>query len=311
MEPENDPIATLLQLAGRRPAVPPEIAARVRESVRDEWTRSTRRRTQTRWMAAAACLALVVTIASVALRTPQSVPAPLARTVVAHAETISGSAVGSGGRFLEPGAELRAGDTLETARGATASLLWGGATLRVDGNTKLRLQSPRRLSLDRGAVYIASNGAGVVVVTSLGAIEDVGTRFEVRLDPGALRVRVRDGRVDLRRNGQTHSATAGVELSARAQGDVTRRAVPRSGAEWDWVLRAAPALTLEGRTLRGVVDAVSREKGLSPVYAEHVSDARLHGNVPLSPDDALAAALAASGTSARVDGDRLIVRVKR
>jgi ferric-dicitrate binding protein FerR (iron transport regulator) len=312
MDTENDPIAALLQMAGRRPAVPPEVAARVREAVRDEWTRSTGRRTRTRWMAAAACVALVVTIALVALRTPQpSSPARAPHTVVARAETISGAAVGSGGRFLEPGAELRAGDTLETARSATASLMWGGATLRIDGNTHLRLESPRRLSLDRGAVYIATNGAGVVVVTPLGAIEDVGTQFEVRLDASAVRVRVRDGRVDLRRHGETHSPTAALELSAGAQGDVARRAVPRSGAEWDWVLRAAPAIPLEGRTLRSVVDAVSREKGLTPVYPERISDAHLHGNVPLSPDDALQAALAASGASAHVEGDRLIVRVRR
>ena len=262
---------------------------------------------------AAACVALVAMLALLALRTPQSSPpahAPRA-AVVARAETISGAAVGLGGRFLEPGTKLRAGDTLETARGATASLVWGGATLRVDGNTHLRLESPRRLSLDRGAVYVATNGAGVVVVTPLGAIEDVGTQFEVRLDASGVRVRVRDGRVDLRRHGETHSATAGVELSAGAHGDVARRAVPRSGAEWDWVLRAAPALTLEGRTLRDVVNSVSREKGLTPIYAGRVSNAHLHGNVPLSPDDALQSALTASGASAQVKGDRLIVRVKR
>jgi ferric-dicitrate binding protein FerR (iron transport regulator) len=311
MSTENDPIAALIQLAGHRPAVPPEVTARVRDAVRDEWERSTRRRTRTRWMAAAACIALVATIALIALRTPATSPAPTSRAIVARAETITGAAIGAGGRFLEPGMELRAGDVLETARGAAASVLWGGATLRVDGNTHLRLQSTHRLSLDRGAVYVASNGAGVVVTTPLGAIEDIGTQFEVRVDAGALRVRVRDGRIDLRRNGETHSASAGVELSAGASGEVTRRAVPRSGAEWDWILRAAPAMALEGRTLRGVIDAVSREKGLTPVYAERVSDARLHGNLPLSPDEALAAALTASGASARVDGDRLFVRVKR
>jgi ferric-dicitrate binding protein FerR (iron transport regulator) len=261
-------------------------------------------------MAAAACIALVAVIAVVTLRPRTASPVATQRAVVARAETISGAAIGAAGRFLDRGAEIRAGDALETARDATASLLWSGATLRIDGNTHLRIDSDRALFLDRGAVYIASNGHGMVVTTPLGAIHDIGTQFEVRLDASTLRVRVRDGRVDLRRNGETHSATAGIELSAGARGGVIRRAVARSGAEWDWILHAAPAMTLEGRTLRSVVDVVSREKGLIPVYSERVSDARLHGKVPLSPSDALAAALAASGASARIEGDRLIVRVK-
>jgi hypothetical protein len=124
-------------------------------------------------------------------------------------------------------------------------------------------------------------------------------------------VRVRDGRVDLRRGGATHSAAAGVELSADARGAVTERSITRNGTEWDWIVRAAPAIALEGRTLRSVIDAVSREKGLTPVYAPGLGDARLHGNVPLSPDEALQAALAASSATARVEGDRLIVRGKR
>jgi ferric-dicitrate binding protein FerR (iron transport regulator) len=310
MQNENDPIATLLQIAGRRPAVPADVTARVREAVREEWERSARRRTRRRFALAAAAVVVLVAGGLVMFRPAATVaPSPAApRAIIASVETMSGSAIGGDGRFVEAGARLRTGDAMETARGATASLRWGAATLRMDGGTRVRLDSPRGLFLDRGAVFIASNGERVVVSTPLGDVHDVGTEFEVRMVDDALRVRVREGQVDLRRNGATHTAAAGVELAADARGNVTQRAIPRSGSEWDWVVRAAPAITLEGRTVRAVVDGVSREKGLTAVYATGVGDARLHGSVPLTPDEALDAALAASGLIARTDGDRLIVQ---
>lgn len=309
MENENDPIATLLQLAGRRPAVPADITARVRQAVREEWESRARRRTRMRFAMAAAAVVVLVAGGLVMFRKTGTVsPAATPRAIIASVETMSGGAIGGDGRFVETGAQLRAGDAMETARGATASLRWGAATLRMDGGTHVRLDSSRGLFLDHGAVYVASNGARVVVSTPLGDVHDVGTEFEVRIDQDTVRVRVREGRVDLRRNGATHSAAAGVELAADARGSVTQRAIPRSGSEWDWVVRAAPAMTLEGRTLRAVVDSVSREKGLTVVYAKGVGDARLHGSIPLSPDEALNAALAASGLVARTDGDRLLVQ---
>jgi ferric-dicitrate binding protein FerR (iron transport regulator) len=311
MENENDPIAALLQLAGRRPAVPAELTARVREAVHEEWAQRARRRTRMRFAAAAAAIVVVIAGGLVMFRTTTQTIAPrpaAARALIASVETMSGGAIGGDGRFLEAGAQLRGGDAMETARGATASLRWGTATLRLDGGTRVRLDSPLGLFLDRGAVFVASNGTPVVVSTPLGNVHDVGTEFEVRIDDAAVRVRVREGRIDLRRNGATHSATAGIELAADARGTVTQRAIPRSGSEWDWVVRAAPPMTLEGRTLRGVVDRVCREKGLTAVYGHGVGDARLHGSVPLSPNEALDAALTASALVARTDGDRLIVQ---
>jgi len=310
MDNENDHVAALIQLAGKRPAVPDDVAARVRAAVREEWEQSTsRRRTRVRFAAVAAAAMIAVITAFFVTRTPKTTP-PAVRAVVAALESVSGAAIVSDGRFVEAGAQLRAGDVLETAHGANASLKWGSDTLRVDGDTRVRLDSDRALFLERGAVFVASHGHRVVVTTPLGEIRDVGTEFEVRLEMKMVRVRVREGRVDLRSGGVTRTAVAGVELSADASGAVTERAIARVGGDWDWIVRAAPAIALEGRTLRNVVDTVSREKGLRPVY-QGVGDARLHGKLPLSPEEALQAALAASSASARIDGDRLIVRGRR
>jgi ferric-dicitrate binding protein FerR (iron transport regulator) len=133
----------------------------------------------------------------------------------------------------------------------------------------------------------------------------VGTEFEVRLEGGHVRVRVREGRVDLR----SQTATAGTELDADAS-HIVARPISRTGDEWEWIVRAAPPLRLEGRRLREVVGDGARERGLSVAWPKNAGDPLLHGNVPLAPDEAMDAALAASGLTSRVNNDQLVIERK-
>jgi ferric-dicitrate binding protein FerR (iron transport regulator) len=297
----DDAIAALVRLAGRRPPVPEDAARRVREAVHDEWMASIGRRRRTRWIGSAAVVAAAAaTFAILNLTTPSPQPAPQ-RMVVAGGQT--------------NGAVIYANDVYEVANGDTASLAWGKATLRLDGGTRVRIASASELTLDRGAIYVDSNHTGVVVHTPIGSVRDIGTQFEVRLAADRMRVRVREGRVDLQHGGATHSAEAGVELDADARGGVTQHSIARSGADWEWILRAAPPIHLDGRTLSEVVTSVTRDEGLKPVWsdqtAQNAASMRLHGDVPLTPEEALDTALVASGLTARTDGDRLIIKRRK
>jgi ferric-dicitrate binding protein FerR (iron transport regulator) len=299
----DDAIAALVRLAGRRPAVPEDAARRVREAVHDEWTDAISKRRRTRWIGSAAMVAaalVMIVVLRMMPSTPRPQPAPQ-RLVVAGGQT--------------NGAVIYANDVYEVANGNTASLAWGNAILRLDGGTRIRIASPHELSLDRGAVYVDSNHAGVILRTPMGIVRDIGTQFEVRLAADRMRVRVREGRVDLQHGGATHSAEAGVELDADAQGGVTPHSIARNGAEWDWVVRAAPPIHLDGRTLAEVVASVTRDEGVTPVWsdaaARNAASMRLHGDVPLTAVEALDTALVASGLTARTAGDRLIIKRKK
>jgi ferric-dicitrate binding protein FerR (iron transport regulator) len=299
----DDAIAALVRLAGRRPPVPEDAARRVREAVHDEWMEAISRRRRTRWIGSAAVVAAAaVTFVILQLTTssPQPQLAPQ-RVVVAGGQT--------------NGAVIYANDIYEVANGNTASLAWGNAILRLDGGTRVRIASATELTLDRGAVYVDSNGSRVVIHTPIGNVRDIGTQFEVRLTTDRMRVRVREGRVDLQHGGTTHVVGSGVELDADAQGGVTEHSIARNGAEWEWVLRAAPPIHLDGRTLSEVVASVTRDEGLKPVWfdqtAQNAATMRLHGDVPLTPEEALDTALVASGLTARTDGDRLIIKRKK
>jgi ferric-dicitrate binding protein FerR (iron transport regulator) len=298
----DDAIAALVRLAGRRTPVPEDAAARVRAAVHDEWMQTIGRRKRTRWIGSVAAVAAAAVIVVVTRMTTSPQPVPVTpRVVVAGGQT--------------NGAVIFANDIYEVANGNTASLAWGNATLRLDGGTRVRIASPSELTLERGAVYVDSNGAGVLVRTPMGNVRDIGTQFEVRLTTDRMRVRVREGRVDLQRGAATHTAGPGVELDADARGGVTPHSIARTGAEWEWVLRAAPPMHLDGRTLSEVVASVTRDQGLKPVWldktAQNAATMRLHGDVPLTPAEALDTALVASGLTSRVDGDRLIIKRRK
>jgi ferric-dicitrate binding protein FerR (iron transport regulator) len=299
----DDAIAALVRLAGRRPPVPEEAALRVRAAVRDEWLQTIGRRKRTRWIGSAAAVAAAAITIAILRMTPSS---PQLKPVQQRIAVAGGQT---------NGAVIYANDVYEVAAGNTASLAWGDATLRLDGGTRVRIASSTELSLDRGAVYIDSHHSGVVIRTPIGAVRDIGTQFEVRLAADRMRVRVREGRVDLQHGGATHSAAAGTELDADARGGVSQHTIARSGAEWDWVVRAAPPIHLDGRTLAEVVAAVTRDEGVKPVWsdsaARNAASMRLHGDVPLTPEEALDTALVASGLTSRVDGDRLFIQRKR
>ena len=297
----DDAIAALVRLAGRRPPVPEDAERRVREAVHDEWMETIGRRRRTRWIGSAAVVAAAAATFFILQLTTRS-PQPAAQRVVV-----------AGGQAS--GAVIYANDAYEVANGNTASLAWGSATLRLDGGTRVRITSLSELTLERGAVYVDSNGAGVLVRTPMGNVRDIGTQFEVRLTTDRIRVRVREGRVDLQHDGTTHVAREGVELDADARGGVTQHNIAKSGADWEWVVRAAPPIHLDGRTLAEVVASVTRDEGLRPVWfdgaAQTAASMRLHGDVPLSPEEALDSALVASGLTSRTDGDRLIIKRRK
>jgi hypothetical protein len=320
----DDAIAALVRHAGRRPPVPEHVTLRVRAAVHDEWLEATSRRRRSRWIASTAAAVALGVGALVTQRTiSRSSPAPLLAipAVVAAVQSIDGGAIGGDGasrHLLDSGTPVVAGEWLETAGSAAVSLGWGGNTLRLDGGTRVRIATARELDLQRGAVYIASDrpsANGVAVRTPLGTVHDVGTQFEVRVAGDGIRVRVREGRIGLQRGSIMHSAAAGIELDATPDGDVTRRAIPRSGAEWAWVVHAAPPIRLEGLTLAAVVGSVTREEGVTPVWSDAVArDAasiRLHGSVALAADEALDSALVASGLTGRIDGDRLVIQRRK
>jgi ferric-dicitrate binding protein FerR (iron transport regulator) len=288
---EEEQVRHLLEEAGPRPEVPPEDLAKIKAAFRAEWEEHVRRRRspdRRLWLLAAS----VVLAVSLGWWLWPASPTPVAR-----AET-SGETINSGAK-------------LEAHEGPAAFRLDGGSSLRLDAGSRVRLVSASEIRLERGAVYLDSEGTGTVAVhTPLGTVTEIGTQFEVRLLGSAVRVRVREGAVRV----ASHRADAGTELTLQADGSVARSRIAAYGPAWDWVLKAAPPLRIEGLTLAEVLERVTRETGWTVRYedsglAASAGEIVVHGNVePLAPDQALEVVLPGAGLDHQVVDGVLILR---
>lgn len=324
----------LLQQAGPRPAVPEADLTVIKAAAREEWGRMVlAEKERGRWgnyrgvlaLAASVVLALVASWWW-AVRTTPSPGEVLARVALLTGETF---AEGAEGRLaLGVGSELLAGVRLETvgrdseSPSGLALHLAGGQSLRLDGDTKVRLLSSDRLELQRGAVYVDSDSegpanGGVEILTPYGSVRDVGTQFEVRLAEleSGVRVRVREGRVMLHSGEDSYSALGGEELKIQRDGSVTRGRVDRYGAHWGWVLATAPAPEIEGRTLKFFLEWVSRESGWRLDYEKLdlellAAEIRLHGSIDgLTPAESLSVVFLGLGSRPSYTIDDGVLRV--
>jgi ferric-dicitrate binding protein FerR (iron transport regulator) len=221
--------------------------------------------------------------------------------------------------LLRTGDRLRTGDGVDTSAGGVVGVrLSNGALVRVDRGTRLRFMSETALALDEGTIYVASNGARgaptLEVRTAVGVARDIGTRFEVRFDGSALRVRVREGKVRVSQSREAHEAARGEELTLAGDGTIARRTIAPSSPEWAWASALAVPFALEGRSLREFLDWVVGETGWQLRFADADLERRaektlLHGSIEgLGPEQALAAVLPASGVEHRIDEGALLIR---
>jgi ferric-dicitrate binding protein FerR (iron transport regulator) len=210
---------------------------------------------------------------------------------------------------------IYADDTIETDAASRVGLVFSdGSSIRIDRGSRVRLLTPVKLEILAGAAYVttADTSRGFEIQTTLGTLRDIGTQFEARLSGALLRLRVRTGTVEIRRDAGVDTAAAGTETTVTLSG-IAVRPVPVYGAEWAWTTDVAPAFAIEGRTLGSCLQHVATEQGWTIRYAdssvaEVANRTILHGSIEgLSAEDALAVVLATSGLESSVKSGELLV----
>jgi ferric-dicitrate binding protein FerR (iron transport regulator) len=312
-------IERLLKLAGPRPDVPGERAVRVRAAVQERWQdcvtehkAAEKKARLARWRVPAMGLAAAVVLTVAAVLGVQTLRAPIdVATVQQIAGTVSLDTNGGlhGGRVLVAGSLLRTG-TDGGARLALAS----GHTLFVDRGSMLELVGPERLELIAGAVYLESQDGGsgsVTVRTPYGRASDIGTRFEVRLLDQSMRVRVRDGSVELGEDrffgADVRVAAAGEELLLDEAGRFERTAMDDEADHWAWFSSLREPFELEGSTLAGFLDWITQDNDWQLRYTggdvqRFARQNVLHGELDdLEGEAALDAILSTVGLDWRLD----------
>lgn len=312
-QPTADRIADLLKAAGPRTAVPDEPAARVRAAVEAHW-RGRRTRTARLSWALAASLATAV-VGGFAY---YSASRPAAGASIASVAAIVGEPA-LGGRVLAVAQPLSVGATLRTRPGELIALrMADGRGLRVAPESALRLHDVTRVELLAGRVYLDTppgvRGA-LELETRFGTVTDLGTQYEaaVREDGAALRIRVREGAVQL--DGARHEERLGVgeELTVVADGTASRGRVAPPDAQWEWTSAVAPRFELDGESVDALARWVARERGYALRYDSPATEvlargATLHGAaLDVGPGAALGVVLPATRFIHAIDGQTLLI----
>jgi len=308
-----------------RPLADDEVrAARVYRAVHAAW-RDTSHGTRNwrRGVAIAAAAVLVIAIGAIGLTlvnrlreggAPQAA-APIASTLFVTSEVVfqhDGQA--RAGRL---GEGLRPGTRIMTYGGRAAIVLANGVELRLDSNTAITLDTERSLSLTRGAVYLDSSHQtgppdAVAIVARGTVIRDIGTRYEIRLSDEELRVRVRDGRVEVSSAFGMREADRGGQLRVTSSGILSGPA-STSGADWDWIVRATSPPRLEGRPLTEFLAWAEREGGRPIRFADPALERANRATIvygaieSLTVEEALDVVLPSCGLARRTDDDVITI----
>jgi hypothetical protein len=323
MNRPDDPDAVVRELL-RQPR-PAEIdaarAARVRPAVHAAWKDATSGAGN--WkrylpIAAAAVVAFAIALTLVNRWRDSSgpeVPPTIASTSFVASDVVfhqdGESRAGRVGEGLGPGTRI------DTRGGRAAIVLTNGIELRLDSNTDITVDSDRNISLARGAMYLdSSNRTGsaepVAIVARGTVIRNIGTRYEVRLSDQELRVRVRDGKVEVSSAFGLREADRGSQLTVTSSGIVAGRA-SLSGADWDWIVRAVRPPQLEGRPLPEFLAWAEKEGGRAIRFADPALEQANRATIvygaidSLTVEEALDVVLPSCGLSHRADGEVITV----
>jgi ferric-dicitrate binding protein FerR (iron transport regulator) len=295
---KDDALAALIRSAGKRPEPPPADYERVLAASRAAWQGKVRARHRTRWLQALA--ASIVVAVAVALGVWQMTPPPPAATLVERRGQVE--MLADDGRWLplsRPLQAVPAGSRLRTAAAAGAVLaLERGAALQLNALTEVRLASATRIDLAAGTVYYDSglnDAPPIEIETAFGTIRDVGTQFEVFAAAAGVRIRVREGFVEVLDSAVAAPlmGSAGEQVSVDDRGAVDRQPFATDAPEWDWTAVLGDTLAVDGRTVFEVLSWVARETGKTLRFADPTAEQRARrailsgGGVPLTPREAL------------------------
>jgi ferric-dicitrate binding protein FerR (iron transport regulator) len=327
-------LANLMKLAGERPEVPLSVESRVYHRVQQEWRsatvepsadkvyekvhkswrRNTLRGAMLRWIVPAG-VAATVAITMILVSQPDPVPLRVAATV--------SRVVGSGpiSSVYSQGAPVHAGEVISTGSDEGLSLLLARSeSLRIDENTRIRVDAADRFTLLAGRVYadtgqfVYRNG-GLKIDTKFGVVTDVGTQFSVAAFDQSLDVAVREGRVDVRGQSDTYAARMGERLTLVQGEGASVTDLDTHAAYWDWVVDLTPTFDMTNKSLLDFLKWAARETGRELQFESNESRmfamrTDVHSSADgLTPDEALEAVLATTTVRYRIEDDKIMIGI--
>lgn len=269
---DSDPLAELIRAAGRRSEPPREHCDQVFAAAHRVWQAKVRSRRNGRWLGLAASVALLAVIGVLVneLRTIEPDPAAgsvaslaLARGTVERISPGSGTwtRISASGLTLEVDTRVRTEDD-----GRAAFDLARGGSLRIAGNTEIAV-GVESIRLTAGALYFDSAGRSpsmpLIIETPMGRVLDIGTQFEVSVGAESLRIRVREGEIELLDSAASSEVLGerGEEIELFDTGRLVRRPIAPDDPSWAWAESLTSVPDVASRSILTYLHWIARETG--------------------------------------------------
>lgn len=192
-----------------------------------------------RFVPAAALLVLTVLAFVIVEIWPATRPAPGAIGMVTHVagSPLRQSQADANGRACVLQGYVTKGERFETDAKSTLMLSMVGPTqIKLNQNSKLRVEGDRRLTLEDGEVWLDVGGKGnpFKVFTPNGDVVVFGTAFDVRVTGPQTTVTVKRGHVTLENRVSVRSIAPGEQAVVTAHGEVSAPRRVDVGAVTRW-----------------------------------------------------------------------------
>jgi ferric-dicitrate binding protein FerR (iron transport regulator) len=249
----------------------------------------------------------------------------VATAVVIHGSAVIRSPKDDTWRALKLGEPIAAGSRVRTSPAAGLALAMNGRiSARLDERSEVEVDSGHMLRLTSGALYVDTGSlpaaAGALrVETALGTVSDVGTVFQVNVRASSMRVRVREGLVQVDAAGRAGlvRSGAGEEIELDDRGAVRHGLVPPTHPAWTWAEALAPPFDVEDRPLLQFLEWVAHETGRhvrfeAPEVEAQAREVVLHGKArDLTPLQALDLMLSTTDLEYVLSTDQVILIRRR
>ncbi len=202
-------------------------------------------------------------------------------------------------------AGIHAGQVIVTGDDAGIALAWSnGGSVRLHRSTEVEFRDENTVFLRSGQLYFDSTPSELIagpattgdasfqIETEYGSISHIGTQFMTEVDSNALKVSVREGRVDITGRYYPHVAERGEQVLLSGRQRPVVLSVPVYGAAWDWIRLTSPAVDVDGKSVHAFLTWVGRELGMSIRYGnsdieQEARRALLEGQIDSEPAEAL------------------------